>query len=387
MVGGIAKLSFHLYNHLRRLGINVKVVAFGDNSSSHEDIIFFTPSSSITNRTDHSLSGALKIPIDIKRFTHFVNKLIKTESFDVVHVLEPYVGGFIRHKYKVTTIHDTVCRELKAWVKYPLQQSFKRIAFYSSLGYIMEFFSIHNSKVIITPSIGTASTLRRIYKVHKSNIRVIPNGIERPKKLVDQQIAKKSIGIDPNTILIFTTAHHVARKRLEVFIKAVKYLKNWNVKNFKAIISGEGPLTNYYREITCKLGVSNLIVFTGWLNEKELDLYYSACDIFVITSEAEAGPITLLEAGIRGKAIVTTNIDGLPILMKHGIHCLKFDIGDSKMLAKHLQKLIFNDKARMIIGSNAKIFSEQFTWDKIARKVAQVYQELMDESYFAYRNN
>ncbi|RLI43392.1 hypothetical protein DRO64_05510 [Candidatus Bathyarchaeota archaeon] len=377
VVGGIGRLSFYTYKYLRTLGVDVKVVAFGNDSDSSDDVFFFKPSSSITMRRDDPLFGTLRIPLDIAKFTCFVNKLAEIEKYDIVHVLEPYVGGFIKHEHKVTTIHDTAYREFKAWSKYPLSQSFKRLVFYLSIGYIMEIANIYTSQAVIAPSIGTAATLRTVYRVPVTKIRVVPNGIEPPNKILDQRLAKKMLGLDSDIVLIFTTAHHVARKRLETLIEALKNLKNWSVQGYKVVIGGEGPLTDYYKALTHKYGLDKFIKFTGWLHDDELHAYYSACDIFVITSESEAGPITLLEAAIRGKAIITTDIDGLPAFMKHGLHCLKFGVGDSKTLAQHLKKLISNKELRIKLGLNANKIAKQFTWDRVIKRVVKIYKEVL----------
>ncbi|MEM3713787.1 MAG: glycosyltransferase family 4 protein [Nitrososphaeria archaeon] len=379
IVGGIARLSYYLYKYLKVVGADVNVVAFGDDSDSPNDVLLFKPSSSIAEKTGGSLSGDFRILTDVISFTRFVNKLINEEKIDVVHVLEPYVGGFVKHKHKITTMHDTTIKEIKAWIKYPFNYSFKRLAFYLSLGYTMDIASIYRSKVLIAPSIGTVRILKTAYRVPIEKIRIIPNGIEPPSVNLDQQVAKKMLGLAQDEVLIFSTAHHVARKRLETLIEAVKYLQVIGIQGFRVIVGGEGPLTSYYRALTHKHGLDKLINFVGWIDENKLSVYYSACDIFVITSESEAGPISLLEAAIRGKAIVTTNIDGLSAFMQHYVHCLKFNVGDSKTLAKCLKMLIDEDELRLSLAINAKKFANLFTWDKIANKVIRVYKEVLHQ--------
>lgn len=375
-VGGIANLAYYLYSFLKGMGVDIKVVAFGDEDNSSCNTIFFEPLSPITSRVDGSSLRSLLTSVDVARFSRFVNELVKYESFDVIHVIEPYVGGFIKHENKVTTMHDTSYRELCAWSKYPPGYSLKRLGFYISHGILMEVASIRTSKLIIAPSLGTARILCDIYRVPTNKIKIIPNGVALPNKVLSQLEAKKFLGLEHDTIMIFTTAHHVARKRLETLIAAAMHLKERG-QEFKVVIGGEGPLTSYYESLTKKLNLEEIIVFTGWLSEDDLNKYYYACDVFVITSESEAGPITLLEASIRAKPIVTTDIAGLPALMEHQIHCLKFKVGDSRTLAKHLEALINDREARVRLGINAQRFAEKFTWDKIAYNTLQVYVELL----------
>ena len=118
--------------------------------------------------------------------------------------------------------------------------------------------------------------------------------------------------------------------------------------------------------------------FTGWIPDEKLPLYYRATDIFAVTSEYEAGPLTMLEAGIRGIPLVVSNVQsGFMMIVRDGLHCLKFTLGDPFDLAEKIM-LIMNDYGLWRrLSKGAKIFASLFKWDRIAEKTIFVYKEVL----------
>ena len=113
-VGGVAKHTFYLVKHLRNLGVECEVLSFGNSKFSEDGTRFIDPSSSIISRSNSAITSDARIPFDIRRYGRIANELIGKEDFDIVHVEEPYVGAFVKHNRKVTTLHDTSYGEMKS---------------------------------------------------------------------------------------------------------------------------------------------------------------------------------------------------------------------------------------------------------------------------------
>ena len=364
-VGGIGKQTFFLAKYLKRKGVGVTVVSFGDPRLSSNDVIFIKPKSSIISRKHDNISEDVKIIFDIAVFTKSVKEILRSGDFDVLHVTEPYVGGFIPYEYKVTTIHSITPDELRVHMRYyetKVSEIFKRLVFYSVIGYSMDLASIVTSKTIVTPSVDTMWKLIRVYKVPRERVKFIPNGVEEPPlNEPDKRSARVILGIPEDTFMIFTTAYHVARKRLETLIKATRILKDRGVRKITVIIGGEGPFTEYLKSLAISLNVQDMVRFMGWIPDDKLPLYYKAADVFVITSEYEGGPQTMLEAGIRGiPLIVPDTPSGFMMLAHDNIHCLKFRLGDSTDLAEKIIYLINDQKFQKKLSYGAERFASMF---------------------------
>lgn len=379
IVGGTGVHTGYLVKHLRRLGVGVKVVAFGDPGLSNSEVSFIKPKSSILERGKTTIASDVRVLEDISRLVGRVKKELEREHYDVVHVQEPYVGGLVSyHKRKVTTIHDTSFGEIKGYLKYPTAQSFKRILFYVALGYWMELISIVNSELIISPSYDVAWELLRVYKVPRDKIRVIPNGVEDLREEVDRDTAREVLGLPRDVTIVFATGQHIGRKRFSTLVLAAKHLKDSGFGKFLILLGGEGPLTPLLERLARELGVGELVRFTGWIPNDLLPLYFRAADVFVVTSEYEAGPLTMLEAGVRSiPLVVSDSPSGFMMLAREDVDCLKFRTGDPEDLAKRLALLIESPDLRRKLGERAAEFASRFRWDKIAEKTLEVYKELL----------
>jgi len=379
IVGGVGRHTFYLTKYLRKRGVKVKVISFGDPRLSDEDTLFVEPKSSIISRKLEGIARDVKVPLDIARFTDSVRSALRSGEFDVLHVQEPYVGGLVSYEYKVTTVHDTSFGEIRSYLKYLNGGSLKRVIFYITAGYAMEFASIVTSRIVISPSPDVVWEMVRVYRAPRERIRLIPNGVEEPPNdEPDRPTARRLLGLPEDYFIIFTTAQHVARKRLETLVRAARVLKERGFRRFTAVIGGTGPLTEYLKKLAVDLGVQDVVKFTGWIPDKELPLYYRAADVFVVTSEYEAGPLTMLEAGIRGIPLVVADApSGFMAIALNNVDCLKFKLGDAVDLAEKLVALGSDYGLWAELSRRARTFASAFRWDSIADKTVSVYREVL----------
>jgi glycosyltransferase involved in cell wall biosynthesis len=375
VVGGTGIHTSFLVKHLRSIGVTCEVISFGDPSASANGVEFLRPSSSILRKEPGELGQDVRILADVREMTLVANRRAEEGNYDIVHVEEPYVGALVRHKRKVTTIHDTSYGEFKALIRRPSSvQDLKRMVFYLTFGPAFEFFSAWTSKMVITPADHIRRELVEIYAIRRGKIRTIRNGIEPPAE-VNKPEAKQSLGMAPSTTLVFTSAQHVARKRLETLVQAVARM-NIQGGNVKVVIGGSGPQRPGLMGLARSLGVDGVIAFPGWLTDETLALYYEASDIFVLTSEYEAGPITLLEAMSYGDAAVSSRIEGFPKLMSDGKDGVLFKVGNPDDLALKLSGLIQDPDRIRALSHASREFVKRFGWDEVARETMSAYEDL-----------
>lgn len=377
-VGGVARHTFYLVKHLSELGVSCKVLSFGDSKCSHDGVKFVEPSSSIINKSNCSLAMDAKFPFDVMRLTKATSKLIKNEDFDVVHVEEPYVGAFVRHERKVTTVHDTSYGEIKSILHHHGSlPNLKRAVFYASFGPYLEWMCMASSRVVVVPSPHVKEELVRVYMVSKEKVEVIRNGVEFSElpELGDKAEAKRRLGLT-GKMLIFTAAQHVARKRLDTLVEAVRLLCKEGVEGFHVVIAGDGPLKQYIVSLVEKYGFEGVVSFPGWIPREELELYYRAADIFVLTSEYEAGPMSLLEAMSFGDAVISSRIDGFPGLMRDEVDGLLFPVGDYPALSVSIRRLLRDASLRTRLSASARSFAKRFDWKNVAKETVKLYESL-----------
>jgi glycosyltransferase involved in cell wall biosynthesis len=378
VVGGVGTHTFHLSRALTRLRADVHVVSFGDSEKSSDTVTFVDPKSSIISRSAQSIGQDLAVLYDIARFARISGKIAAERAFDVLHVQEPYVGGYLRADAKVTTIHDTSYGELRSIVGLARPREIEKALFYIGVGFIMEYASMATSNIVITPAPNIRHELVHRYILGGGKTVVVMNGVEPENQYsaLSREEAKEMLGLQSSSILIFTSGRHVTRKRLDVFLKALSILEGRNsLKGVEARIGGDGPLRSHLENSARELGLGSRVRFLGWLTRDALELHYRASDIFVACSDYEASPIAILEAMIAGAPVVSTNIPGFPApaLARDRVDILLTAPGDPVSLADAVELLIEDDNLRGAISTNERAFALRYSWEEVAKRTMKIY--------------
>jgi glycosyltransferase involved in cell wall biosynthesis len=384
-VGGVAGHTLHLSRALRELGVNLRVISFGDPKFSTDTVTFVSPKSSIISRSEQPLGSDFAVLCDIGRFTRTVNRLVAKEDFDIVHIQEPYVGGFVSARVKITTIHTTSYGELSSLATGPFgARQIEKSLFYIGVGFLMEYASIASSNLIIAPSPNIRDELTQKYHIGNNKTLVMGLSAANLNKYspIARDEAKEMLGMKPSNVLVFTSARHISRKRLDVLLQALSILEEDELLNGVEVrIGGDGPLRPHLQQLSESLGISSRTTFLGWLPRDALELHYRASDIFVSCSEYEASSVAILEAMIAGAAVVSTRIRAFPApaMTTDGTNILLVPPKDPVALANAIQLLARDKDLRERISVNAKTFALQYSWRDIAQRTLGLYELILGQ--------
>jgi len=106
-----------------------------------------------------------------------------------------------------------------------------------------------------------------------------------------------------------------------------------------------------------------------------------ALDIFVLPSTSEAFSNSLMEAMSCGCAVIASRVGGNVELVQDGETGLLFDPGNVPQLGAALSRLLGDVPLRRRLSSNAaRSMRERFSTEVSARRMAQIYSELLDET-------
>ncbi|WP_290846008.1 glycosyltransferase [Flavobacterium sp.] len=114
---------------------------------------------------------------------------------------------------------------------------------------------------------------------------------------------------------------------------------------------GKDSQDGYSEEIKAFIGernLGNVIYLYG--ARQDASAFVSACDICVLSSDAEGLPLALLEYGIRSKPVVVTAVGEIPNMIRNGENGFVVPAGNPKEFAQALQKLIQDEELRATFG-------------------------------------
>lgn len=181
--------------------------------------------------------------------------------------------------------------------------------------------------------------------------------------LCREDIRERENTCNDKIIKVITVGALIHDKAQHYLLKAFHQVLN-TIPTSELLIIGSGP--EYERLVTLshQLGINDKVHFLGFVEEEETlyDLLFSA-DIFVLTSITEGFPRVLYEAMATRLPIVTTDVGGIPFLLKNELNALVVPEGQPEKIAEAIIRMVDNTTMRFEIIREAaktldKIFSE-----------------------------
>jgi len=170
----------------------------------------------------------------------------------------------------------------------------------------------------------------------------------------------------------------VRTKGLRDVVRAMTLLRH---KDVTLTSIGQGPETDFCRQLAVQLGVADRCAFLGQLPHAKIDEHVASSDVFVFPSFRESMGIVLFETMSRGLPVITVRKGGPDWIV--GEDCgLKIDVTDPETMPKDLAaaiaRLVDDPALRMRLGETAKerLRAEQ-VWPVKARVMCGLYAEAL----------
>lgn len=205
--------------------------------------------------------------------------------------------------------------------------------------------------------------------IAKKRISVISNGIEDPAIGEIEDRARERIQEPPH---LLCAGRLIRIKRFDLVIDAIAILQR-DFPNIRCSIAGDGPMLKEWMKKAESAGVLGRITFCGFVSNME-ELYRRA-NIFVICSETEGCPISLIEAMAFGLPIVTTRVGAIPDMITNGKEGIILSENSLECLVNTLRGLIRNPEVRLTLGREAReAFLERFSAKEVTESYLKIYE-------------
>lgn len=196
----------------------------------------------------------------------------------------------------------------------------------------------------------------------------IPNGVTKPKyKSVD--IIKEKYGLNGDDYFL-CLSRLTEEKGIHYMIDAYNHIQT----DKKLVIAGDASDTDDYVEYLNNIANDNSnIIFTGFVSGDLLDALYSNTYVYVLPSNLEGMPLTLLEALSYGNCVIGSDIPEIAdVLEDKGILFKKSNVDDLR------EKLQFINDHKDIRDEYKKKSSDficnKYNWDDIANRTIELYE-------------
>ena len=146
----------------------------------------------------------------------------------------------------------------------------------------------------------------------------------------------------------------VAAKGQHVLLAAAARLKAEG-RSILVRFVGDGPDRFALEQDTRRRGIEDCVRFEGSVNQDRIGEFYRQAGAFVLPSFAEGIPVVLMEAMAMEIPCVTTFVNGIPELIRHGTDGLLVPPSDDVALAAAIAGLIDDEALRKRLGESARM--------------------------------
>ncbi|MCA9752610.1 MAG: glycosyltransferase [Gemmatimonadetes bacterium] len=200
--------------------------------------------------------------------------------------------------------------------------------------------------------------------VPKQRVRRIPSGIPLP--LPATREARSGRGRVIGTLAAFTP-----QKDPAAWVETVRRCAAAD-PDLRFVWAGEGELRGSVEVAIREAGLEGRVRLPGFL--ADLDSFWAEVDVFLLTSAFEALGTVLLDAMAHAVPIVATPVGGIPEVVRDGREGRL--AGDPATLAAAVAELVERPEERRRLGAAGRARAEEYRLDHLARRVADLYEEL-----------
>jgi glycosyltransferase involved in cell wall biosynthesis len=205
---------------------------------------------------------------------------------------------------------------------------------------------------------------------------VVHNGIARAPTQGAGQRIREELGLSAQALVLSIVTVLRPGKGHEILFAAMQDLLP-RFPQLRLVVLGDGPEREQLQSLAAPL--ADAVIFTG--HRSDVMDVLAATDVLVHPTSMDAFPTTLLEAAAARVPVIATAVGGIPEIIDDGRtgHLIAAP-PRSEALAEKLASLLGDEDQRRATGERAHArFTERFTAQIWAKRLREVYEEVLEE--------
>lgn len=221
-------------------------------------------------------------------------------------------------------------------------------------------------------SFGMSQLRRLVTPDHWSKIKIVHCGIENA-------FHEGAVAPLPQAKRFVCVGRLCEQKGQVTLIEAAARLKRDGYA-FELVLVGDGEMRPLIEKAVRDHNLSGEVVFAGWKTPTEVRAEIEASRAFVLPSYAEGLPVSIMEAFMLNRPVISTYIAGIPELVEPGVNGWLAPAGDAEALAVAMAEALTADDAVLSeMGRHGKEkTAERHEIDTEAAKLKLAFQAVLD---------
>jgi glycosyltransferase involved in cell wall biosynthesis len=361
-VGGSHISTLGLYSSLINEGISAIIVIHKDKGPLSEYLLnknipfHVLKTSRLSGEVPSKLSIVVGVMINYFRFAKF----IRTHEIDIVHGNDLRINlswslpakfvakGFVWHQ-------RTLLSNSKLWLL---------------IRYLCDYF-------VAISDVVMQSAPRNIQDHQKKMIYNPFNINSSINKELERKYTIEKYNIPSNYFLVGCVGRVVDYKNIDFIIKNISEIYCSINKNIYLIVAGAGSeeYVNELREYACNVGVSDHIIFTGFINNP--NRLISSLDLLVAPSRVDAFGRTIVEAMLQKTPVLAAKSGGHLNIISEGVNGMFYDPAIKGDFIKEFSTVIRNRNVSALSNKAYHFAQDNFSSTQHLNNMLLVYNHLL----------
>ncbi len=216
-------------------------------------------------------------------------------------------------------------------------------------------------------------------KLPAEKVRLIPNGVKLDRFVPltdDKSCRRRALNLPEGVPICGIVAALRPEKNHSRFLRIAAEIRRHHHPLAEFLIIGEGPLRQELESYREELGLQSAVHFLG--SRFDIDQILPACDVFMLTSDNEASPVSIIEAMACGLPVVAPNVGSVRELVVNHQTGFTAHVNDEPVFIEHLSLLLRDTALARRLGQAGRTLAmEVASLDQMVRG----YQQLITTTY------
>jgi len=320
-----------------------------------------------------------RLPCLYQRYFHMISSLtsffsfllLKGRNFDVWHVHQYGLHAALSVVMGKLLGRPTVLK-LTSSDAMGIEQSVRK----SIIGGILAFLHRQVSVCIAISEETRKEAIR--FGIPPENVHLIPNGLDGrqfyPVSPEERTVARGALGMNCKCLVLYVGRLSPEKNPLGLLDAWAAIDSNVRSGVLLALV-GDGPEQDRIKARIKELKIADSVYLAG--KRSDVERWYQAADIYVISSNREGLSNSMIEAMASGLPVVSTRVSGSSVILGYPASGLIVNVGDIKQLALAIELLLRDKSMRTQFGMNArKSFESRFSLKSVLPRLHLIYEHL-----------
>lgn len=217
----------------------------------------------------------------------------------------------------------------------------------------------------------------------KARLRFIPPLIPFERHTDTIETLRRAAGIAADSKPFLFVGSLKGMKNPDVLVEAARLLGASYLEQHKIcfVLAGQGPMQESLQNAVADAGLQAFFQMPGLVSREQIPGYYKMAWAYIIPSDYEGTPLSMLEAMFNGLPIIGSDATGINTIIEQEKNGMLFPVRDAAVLADRIRYFIANPDQAAAMGKAARQhYDTHFAFEQLLTRYNTLVQEAFQDT-------